>query len=444
MKYGILTSALFWSALYLLLLIGPLLLMLVGPVPPGRGFAIELGVALGFVALGLMCLQCWITARFPLLGKPFSSDVVLHFHRQLGIAAALFLIGHVLILILANPGYLSYFDPRKNLPRAGALSGAVVFLLALMTSSLWRKLFRIPYEWWRLSHAVLATLLLTIGIVHVFMVSHFTAPTLKFALWAVWVLASIGAVVWIRIVRPLSLKSKPWEIAEVRSEIPRIWTLVLRPSGHPGFTFQPGQYVWLSLHTPFPTLQQHPFTIASAPAEDGSLEISIKELGDFTRKVGTLSPGTMAYLEGPYGHFVHRPEATGTVFIAGGIGVTPALSMIRSLAQSPANSSPRPFHLYLASGEEATMPFRSELLQWEQQHSWFHFTGIVETPSDDYHGEVGRFDRELLNRLLPKTSREEWDYLICGPDPMIDSVLNDLFDLGIPHSHIRCERFNLV
>src|SRR5271165_865433 len=88
------TQGAFWIAVYLLLILSPLFLLLIGPVPAGRNFWVELSVALGFVALSIMGFQFLITARFRHVAAPYGMDILYEFHRQISWVAFALIIAH--------------------------------------------------------------------------------------------------------------------------------------------------------------------------------------------------------------------------------------------------------------------------------------------------------------------------------------------------------------
>lgn len=113
------------------------------------------------------------------------------------------------------------------------------------------------------------------------------------------------------------------------------WTLALEPDGWPGLKdFSPGQFAWLNLESSPFALSDHPFSISSAPTALPRIELTIKALGDFTSQIGNTPVGLRAWVDGPYGVFTpdRYPDASGLVFVAGGIGITPVMSMLRALA----------------------------------------------------------------------------------------------------------------
>ena len=167
-----------WALAYLGVTLVPLGVILLGPMTPRRGFWIEFGVALGFIGLAMMGLQSILTARLSAVSAAFGQDTLLQFHRQAGIVAFVLILSHPVILLTSTPAFRSFLDPGVNLPRAFALGFVIVALVALIVTSLWRQRLGIPYEWWRLGHGALATVVLSIGMIHIVQVHHYQ-PTYR-------------------------------------------------------------------------------------------------------------------------------------------------------------------------------------------------------------------------------------------------------------------------
>jgi len=109
-------------------------------------------------------------------------------------------------------------------------------------------------------------------------------------------------------------------------------TLELRPPEGLRFKFMPGQFAWFVFGRSPHAITQHPFSFSSSAEREG-LEIAVKALGDFSSRIHELEPGIPVYVDGPHGVFsIDEDEGPGFGFIAGGVGVTGLLSMLRTLS----------------------------------------------------------------------------------------------------------------
>lgn len=432
-------EAAFWVTVYLLLVVLPLAAVLAGPLPPPRSFAVEFGVGLGFVGLSMLALQFLLTARFRNVAASFGLDTLLQVHRQAGLAAFGLVVAHVLVLFAADPAFLAFLDPRVNLPRAGALAAVLVALPLVTVLTLWRERLRIAYEWWRLSHGMLAAAVVFIGLVHVLQVGHYVSVPWKQGLWTGLTGAALLLLVYSRLVRPLALRNRPWEVTGVRPEGPGVWTLVVEARGHDGMRFHPGQFAWLVLGgSPF-SIAEHPFSVASSAEQRRRLEFTIKELGDMTSRIGETEVGTTVFLEGPFGALTVDPDARGPVaLVAGGIGITPIMSILRTLRD---RGDRRPVTLVYGSPREEEILFRDELAAMTGAMD-LEVVHVLEDPPAGWEGESGRITPDLLERRLPWSDLT--GYLICGPDPMMDVVEETLRDREVSVFRIRSERFNIA
>lgn len=430
-----------WILFYLGLILTPLLLLLLGPTPRGGGFGWDFALALGYSALAMMGVQFWLTARFKRATAPFGIDLIYYFHRYLASIAYALVLVHVAILLLGYPQALGSIDPRHAPAYMTLAWFGLLALTLLVASSLWRKRLGIEYDRWRRWHAALAVLGIGFAVFHVHGSGSYLEAGWKRIAWTVLALSWLGLIIWVRLVRPLWLQRRPYRIAALERAPGRSWTLRLAPERPPVFDYRAGQFAWLSLRaSPF-ARREHPFSFSSSPTRPGELEFTIKELGDFTATIGTLQPGETAYVDGPYGSFGvdFHPHAAGYVFVAGGAGIAPIISMLRALAD---RGDHRPLWLFYGNRRFDRVVFRAELDQLAHALE-LEVVHVLTEPPPDWSGESGFITAEVMARHLP-AQREHLQYFVCGPDPMIRLVERNLDALGVPLRHLHSEIFDLA
>jgi predicted ferric reductase len=236
-------------------------------------------------------------------------------------------VAHPVIIFGERPEMLALLNVFEAPWRARFAVASTVALLALVATSVWRKLLRLQYEVWRVLHGALAALAVGLGMTHAVMWGNYISMPWKAAYWIALTAFWVGALVYVRLGKPVLMLCRPYRVTAVRPERGSAWTLALMPEGHNGFRFQPGQFAWLSLwNGPF-GMREHPFSFSSSAERLGEMTMTIRELGDFTATVKEVRPGQRAYLDGPYGAFsVDRHRSPGYVFIVGGVGITPVIS----------------------------------------------------------------------------------------------------------------------
>jgi len=432
--------AVLWIGIYLMLVVAPLLILFAGPMPPGGGFGWDLSMAFGFAAIAMLGVQFVLTARFRRVSAPFGIDILYYFHRFMAVFAFVLIVAHYGVIRVVNPDALGSANPMIASGHMTAGRVALLCFLVVIVSSLWRKPMRIPYEAWRIGHVLLTTAGLILAAVHIDGVDYYIDAPGRRPFWIAFVTVWVLLVVYVRLIKPWRMRRYPYRVVEVRPETASTTTVVVQPDGHAGIRFQPGQFAWLTLRaSPF-ALKEHPFSIASSAAAAPRLEFTIKNLGDFTGTVSSVRPGETAYLDGPYGAFsVDRCAAPGFVFVAGGVGIAPIMSMLRTLAD---RRDMRPLLLVYANNREEEVIFRDELDSLTSRLS-LQVVHVLQQPSADWSGECGMVTEALLARTLPG-NRTELDYFLCGPKPMTQCVEDALSVLKVPLDQVHSELFDLV
>jgi len=430
-----------WVLVYLFLVAFPLLALLIGPMPKGGGYAWDFAMALGFGGLAIMGLQFVLTARFRRATAPFGTDIIYYFHRWAAIGGVLLLVVHYLVL---RVGFAPALEPANPLsapwPMTAGRVSLVLFVVVIATS-LWRKKLGTDYDRWRIWHGVMAVIAVVLAIMHIQGVGHYTRAPWKGAVWiaysGVWVLV-LG---YIRVIKPLRLLSHPYRVTDVRQETATAWTVTVAPEKPPRLSFRPGQFAWLTLvSSPF-RAKEHPFSFSGSAEDPESLRFTIKELGDFTRTIKDVKPGQVAYVDGPHGVFTtdFHPHAAGFVMVAGGVGIAPMMSMLRTLAD---RGDRRPVYLIYGNARLEGAMFRDELEVLKGRLT-FTLAHVVEEPTPEWQGEVGYVTENVLRRVLPPALKGYVCFL-CGPKVMTDSVQASLRGMGVPLRRFHFELFEMV
>jgi ferredoxin-NADP reductase len=224
-------------------------------------------------------------------------------------------------------------------------------------------------------------------------------------------------------------------VLSVNDETPTIRTFrIARPDG---FDFTAGQFLPVRVRAEG---REHVrcYSISSSPGSTGYLEISVRRIGLVSGALhATLRPGSMLAIKHPAGAFTYPAgEDRPLVFIAGGVGITPLMSMAR---HAVATEPMRPATLLYSIRTEEDFAFRDEIRFLDRRHPQFRaFVAVSE-------GQAGPgFFPGMLNESLFQTTVPDIAHttcMVCGPPPMRDAMTGMLLGLGVPRPQIHYEIF---
>lgn len=226
-------------------------------------------------------------------------------------------------------------------------------------------------------------------------------------------------------------------VSEIRQETPS--TKSFRLVSADGYLppFQAGQYINLfadvgGIRT------SRPYSIASAPTQSGYYEIAVRRVDDgFVSNylLDELKVGSLLQSSSPSGNFHYNPlyQDGNLVFIAGGSGITPFMSMIREMADR--NTALR-VHMLYGSRVEGDVIYLDELKRIAANHKNFSFDIVVSEPAEGFTGKKGFINAELIKDAI---SPGEWTFFVCGPEAMYNFCLGELEKLSVPNRNVRVE-----
>jgi predicted ferric reductase len=434
-----------WAMAFLAVLMAPVLLRL--RTGDGSALLSELSVGMGLLATSMLVCAVVLPSRLRSLTRTLGIEGVLGIHRFAGLVVAVLVLLHIALVVAANPANAGLLDVVHAPNRARAATGATVALGGLIGLAVLRRKLRHRYEVWRWVHLALAGLVLVLTALHIWWLDHLVRDAVMRAWLTVLALGVLGVLGYRWLWRPVFGARSEYVVREVRAETSSVSTLVLEPRrdrhvlGRRTLDFAPGQFAWLRLN-PSIRAQEHPFTIASGAHPGGWPEFTIRHSGDFTRTLRRLRPGSPVWVDGPYGAFsVDLQPATGLVMIAGGVGITPMMSMLRTLAH---RGDRRPHRLVVVARNPDELLFRAELRALQERLD-LTIVELVREPPTGWTGASGDVDERLLTALLPgEFRRNQLDYYLCGPPALITDVLAVLEGMNVPFPRIHTEQFDLV
>jgi len=292
-------------------------------------------------------------------------------------------------------------------------------------------------------HNAIAVLVLAFGCFHASYVgqSH-DFPAFRIVPLTLLVVAACAYVVT-KIIAPSRASRSPYAILGVIPEAGKVTTLELAPTAKGIESNAPGQFAFIRFlaDSNLPS-EEHPFTISSAPSESGRLAFTIKNSGDFTAKITDAKPGDLVAVQGPYGVFSNtfHPAEKDLVFIAGGIGITPLMSMIRGMKRVSADAD---VLLIYGNQTEGEIVFREEIDELSgSDRPRVRVVHVLNKPGDGWQGARGYVSRDLIIQECGSDISGKAFY-VCGPVVMMDMVGRILRGLGVPKRSIHWERFAL-
>ena len=432
--------------------------------PRGRRVIASLGPIL-LVAIAVGYLVLWLVARPPhqpttrYMGEFFGAEAVLllsmslvlvtlltpiehafggldHvgiWHRRVAVAGVLLLVPHLALVTSPPSQYTTTVGKGLGIL---AFLGLVFLALWALAPSLrairWSRFVRhlagISHERWVTGHR-LTGLFVAAAVAHAAIVDPVLHDSTLLRVTFL-IIGSVGLAAYAYRELFARFVVPQYDYTVIDTERPNDTTLTVRlEPTRQQVSFVPGQFIFLSLGGPF-GWQRHAFSVASAPSER-ILEVSIRSAGDFTRELHEeLRSGTPAKATGPFGGFDYHLGGREQIWIAGGIGVTPFMSWIRSMDGSfDCNVA-----FYYSVAQEADALYLDEVHRAHEAH-----------PTFDPHVVYANRDGLLTaDKAMAGTSRgaDVWVYM-CGPPAMMTSLSEGFHKLGIPTNHIRWEQFNI-
>ena len=436
----------------------PAVLYLVTTDWTGNGVSdsfILIGRTLGMAGFTAFAINLFMGGRFWFVERLFGGlDRMYKVHRKVGETAFGLLTAHFACILIGywlTMGTGSFFLFKPSTP---ATFFAVLALVTMGTVLLLTLYGRLNHEMFIYVHRLFGVVFL-VGIYHVFWnVELEGSSEVENAYLQGVAVIGVAGYLYRSVLGKTLVRRIVYRVAKVNRLDEFVTEVIMAPEDK-HLRYKPGQFVFVTfesrgIHDEFHPMdveteaesatvtlrpgavrnQAHPFSITSAP-DAPHLSVAVKALGDFTKAMRALEVGARVYVEGPYGSFSHLNIGNRKqIWIAGGIGVTPFLSMARSLTEDDWEID---FYYAMETGSQKY--FIEDFYELGDQNPRVRTIPI----QHDQLGHVTAEDIEAVSRDLP-----EKDILICGPPPMMFALRSQLRAKGVPDEQIHFEEFGFA
>jgi predicted ferric reductase len=402
----------------------------------------SVGRLTGLVASVLLLAQVLLMARVPVLESAYGQDRAARLHRLVGLTSFDLMVAHVVLItwgyafgkLAQTPATLwdlTWHDPGMLLA-----VGGTVFLCLVVVSSIKASRRRLRYESWHLLH-LYAYLGVGLALPHqLWTGQQFVSSTSRTMFWwTAWAVAAGVVLVWrvgVPVVRNLRHGLR---VTSVVQEAPGVASVYVTGRRVDKLPVEAGQFFgWRFLAGPGWT-RAHPYSLSAAP--DGhSLRITVQAVGDGSRELTALRPGTRALVEGPYGRLSDRARTQRKVALIGaGVGITPLRALAEGLAYAPGEAV-----LLQRYAEVPLFVGELQTLAAERGLSVLHLPGHRRGPGSWLGAGMGQVDDlGALRWWVPDIA--ERDVYVCGPEAWTDLVRATLTAAGLPEDRLHLETF---
>jgi len=374
-----------------------------------------------------------LIARFPWLERAVGQDRLLRWHGHIGRWTLVLITTHVVLITLGYAALAKVGALRQlwvfitSYP--DLLAAMVGFCLLIMAGITSIRIARrhLKYETWWIVH-LYTYLALALAFAHQITTGgSFIGHPLTRAVWiAVWV-ATAGVVFVFRIALPIvrSLRHQ-LRVSTVREEAPGVFSVICSGRRLDRLAVSGGQFFKWRFLTKELWWHAHPYSLSALP-HPPFLRVTIKGLGDQSRSITRLKPGTRVAIEGPYGAFTHHARTSDRVALVGaGVGITPLRALLEDLPTAVDVT------LIVRASDPKDIVHREELKSLVEHHNG-HFHEVIGT-----RHEV-QLDARMLHSLVPDLYVR--DLYVCGPSGFSDGIISAALRLGVRPERIHEETF---
>jgi predicted ferric reductase len=383
----------------------------------------------------LSVIGIFLIARIPAVEKSIGHDQLVIWHRNLGPWSLYLIAAHFLLVVVGYAGQ-DQMSLASEIWRMlndfawmwWALVGLVLMVQAGITS--YKKArAKYSYETWWILHVLTYGAVASAFMHQIENGQMFIGHPLNRAYWiGLYALMAFSVIYW-RFALPVARSLRhDLRVESVVEESPDVYSVIMKGRNLAALGAEGGQFFEWRFASRGHFLVAHPYSLSASPTAR-YIRITVKGLGDHSRSMATIKPGTRVFIEGPYGAFrAGQAKKKRVVLIGGGIGVTPVRALLDEFKESV-----RIDFIYRVSREE-DLALKDELDQIAQRSGG----------STAIHYMVGSrsqypMDAAHLLSVVPHVRQS--DIYICGPKALVWAVMQAADELGISPDRVHNEEF---
>jgi predicted ferric reductase len=395
-----------------------------------------LGQITGILGCQLFAFALILSARLSFIEKLFGGlDKMYVIHHRIGTIAFAFLAVHPLILAFRylDDGFASvasFLSPIGNTLPATLGLISLYGMMTLLFLTFYGSVFMYPTL--KLAHRFLG-MFFFFGFLHVLLIpsSLSSDGTLKASL-LITAFLGLVAFTYRTLLGKWIVPRHNFRVSSVIDLGGQMTEITLTPKGK-GMYHLPGQFGMLTLPATKGVLdEEHPFTLSSR-GDDGTVRFSVKALGDYTSTLPLTKVGDEALVEGPFGEFSYIYGKEKQVWVAGGIGVTPFVSMAEYMLTL--DTLPYTIDFFYSVKTASDAVYEDLFKKLEEKHTSFRYHPM---PSDT----AGFISAEVL--LSQVKDLHKRDIFVCGPPGLMSALSSQLQAIGVALKNVHTERFALL
>jgi predicted ferric reductase len=391
------------------------------------------GLLAGYGVVVLVALM----ARLPAVERGVGTDRLARWHAMGGRYTVCLVVTHAVLIIwgYAVTAHTNVISQTKVLlisyPDVLAATVGGLLLVGVGISSMRAARRRLRYETWYYLH-LYTYLAVALAFSHQFAVgAEFISSLPARILWGGLYIVVFGAIFWYRFVTPVRQAFRHrMRVLAIQPEAPGVVSVVITGRHLDELRAEPGQFFRWRFLARGRWWVSAPYSL-SAPPQPDRLRFTAKALGEHSRSLAGLEPGTPVVAEGPFGALTAaRRRQRRVLLIAGGVGITPLRSLFQTI---PAGAGDLTL-VYRASHDD-NLTFRRELEQLARQRRaqlWFVVGRRADLGEDPLNAAV-------LTANIPNLAQH--DVYVCGPAGMTNAVIRELQSAGVPRRQIHHESF---